>query len=132
MGRKNSLDALLLTTALAGFMLSAAPASAQDISGTTWQRDSGASRVKFDRCGDAICGSLVWLKPGVETPAKIGQKIFFDMKPSGANAWSGNAFNPEDGKTYTGKMTLSGPLLTTEGCIMGGLICKSAVWSRVP
>ena len=130
MGRIATAARSLLVLALASGALAATPARADDIMGT-WLRDSGASRVKFERCGDSVCGSLVWLKPGVETPAKIGQKIFYDMKPTAANAWSGNAFNPEDGKTYSGKMTLSGPLLTTEGCILGGLMCKSAVWSRV-
>lgn len=51
------------------------------------------------------------------------------MKPNGANSWSGSAFNPEDGKTYTGKMTLSGNTLTTAGCVMS-VICKSAIWTR--
>ena len=35
----------------------------------------------------------------------------------------------EDGKTYTGKMTLSGNTLTTAGCVMS-VICKSATWTR--
>ncbi|MFT3941205.1 DUF2147 domain-containing protein [Rhodopseudomonas sp.] len=104
-------------------------ARADDVSGT-WLRETGASKVKFAPCGDAVCGTLVWLKPGVETPAKVGQKIFFDMKPTGPNAWAGSAFNPEDGKTYTGKMNLSGSTLTTQGCAMGGMICKSATWTR--
>ncbi|WP_315832313.1 DUF2147 domain-containing protein [Bradyrhizobium prioriisuperbiae] len=118
---------------LFGLALSAmamSPAFAADVSGT-WLRDTGASRVKFAPCGGAICGNLVWLKPGVETPAKVGQRIFFDMKPSGADSWSGNAFNPEDGKTYSGKMSLSGDTLTTSGCVMGGMICKSTTWTRV-
>jgi uncharacterized protein (DUF2147 family) len=105
------------------------PAFAEDVIGT-WVRDTGASRVRFEKCGDAVCGSLVWLKPGADPSAKVGQKIFYDMKPNGANSWSGSAFNPEDGKTYTGKMTLSGNTLSTSGCVMGGLICKSANWTR--
>lgn len=106
-----------------------APARADDVAGI-WLRDTGASKVKFAPCGGALCGTLAWIKPGVETPAKVGQKVFFDMKPSGANAWSGSAFNPEDGKTYSGKMSLSGGTLTTQGCAMGGLICKSSTWTR--
>lgn len=78
-----------------------------------------------------MCGTIAWLKPGVETPAKVGQRIFYDMKADGANAWSGTAFNPEDGKTYTGKMSLAGGTLTTQGCAMGGLICKSTTWTKV-
>lgn len=104
-------------------------AGAAEINGT-WLRDTGASQVKFAPCGGAICGNLVWLKPGVETTAKVGQRIFFDMKSSGPGSWTGSAFNPEDGKTYTGKMSLSGNTLTTSGCVMGGMICKSTTWTR--
>nr|WP_244431896.1 DUF2147 domain-containing protein [Rhodopseudomonas sp. B29] len=109
--------------------VSGSPARADDVAGV-WLRDSGASKVKFAPCGGAVCGTLVWIKPGTDTPAKIGQKVFFDMKPSGPNAWSGSAFNPEDGKTYSGKMSLEGAKLTTQGCAMAGLICKSASWTR--
>jgi uncharacterized protein (DUF2147 family) len=106
-----------------------APSLANDPTGT-WLRDSGASRVKIAKCGDAICGSIVWLKDP-DNPAKIGQRVFYDMVPDGANKWVGKAFNPEDGKIYSGKMTLSGNSLTTAGCALGGLICKNVNWSKV-
>ena len=111
------------------FVFLAAPALAQDLAGTTWLRETGASRVKFAPCGEALCGSIVWLKDP-NGPAKLGQQVFFDMKPDGAGQWAGQAFNPEDGKTYSGKMTLSGATLTTAGCVFGGLICKSTNWSK--
>ncbi|WP_442753918.1 DUF2147 domain-containing protein [Methylocystis sp. JAN1] len=53
------------------------------------------------------------------------------MVPAGENRWSGHAFNPEDGRIYSGAMTLSGNCLTTSGCVLGGLICKTVSWSRV-
>lgn len=111
------------------FTFLAAPVLAQDLAGTTWLRETGASRVKFAPCGEALCGSIVWLKDP-NGPAKLGQQVFFDMKPDGAGQWAGQAFNPEDGKTYSGKMTLSGATLTTAGCVFGGLICKSTNWSK--
>lgn len=111
------------------FTFLAAPVLAQDLAGTTWLRETGASRVKFAPCGEALCGSIVWLKDPTG-PAKLGQQVFFDMKPDGSGQWAGQAFNPEDGKTYSGKMTLSGATLTTAGCVFGGLICKSTNWSK--
>ncbi len=105
-----------------------ATADAQEVTGT-WQRDTGASRVRFAKCGEALCGTISWLRDP-NGPAKLGQRIFYDMKPNGANKWSGSAFNPEDGKTYSGTMTLSGDTLTTAGCILGGLICRSVTWAR--
>lgn len=120
-----------LGLALSALTLATAPALAGDPSGT-WLRETGASHVKIAPCGGgAYCGSLSWLKPGVETPAKVGQRIFYDMKPDGTDTWKGSAFNPEDGKTYSGKMSLSGNTLTTAGCVMGGMICKSSTWTRV-
>lgn len=106
----------------------ATPVTAQDVTGT-WLRDTGASRVRFVKCGEAMCGTLAWLRD-TNGPAKVGQRIFYDMKPSGAGKWSGTAFNPEDGKTYSGTMTLAGNTLTTSGCVLGGLICRSVKWSR--
>ena len=109
--------------------LSLAPAFAGDATGV-WLRDTGASKVKIAPCGGALCGNIVWLKDPANSPAKIGERIFFDMKPDGDNYWAGSAYNPEDGKTYTGKMALSGNTLTTKGCVLGGIICKSVSWSR--
>jgi len=104
-------------------------ALAEDVKGE-WARDDGKVKVRFVSCGgDAICGSISWLRDKND-PGKVGQRVFFDMKASGDNAWAGRAFNPEDGKTYFGKMTMSGDHLVTAGCVLGGLICKSLNWTR--
>jgi uncharacterized protein (DUF2147 family) len=120
---------LRVLTASAVLLASGAGAVAGDARGE-WLRDNGASKVRIASCGDeALCGAITWLKdPG--GPAKLGQQVFFDMKPHGENVWTGSAFNPDDGKTYSGKMTLSGDRLVTAGCVFGGLICKSVSWTR--
>jgi uncharacterized protein (DUF2147 family) len=35
---------------------------------------------------------------------KVGQRLFFDMHPDGANAWTGKAVNPGNGSIYSGKI----------------------------
>ena len=80
--------------------------------------------------GGTLCGFLAWKKESGGA-AKIGQKLFSDMKPNGEDSWAGTAFNPEDGKRYTAKLTLSGDHLVTAGCVLGGLICQSFDWTRV-
>ena len=117
----------LATTAL--LVIGPAPAAA-DPSGT-WLREKGGARVRMAKCGDAICGTITWLKDPASTKSKVGQRVFFDMKPNGANAWAGKAFNPEDGQTYSGKITMSGSSMTTVGCVAGGWICRSVSWSKV-
>ena len=109
--------------------MAACPALADDLNGI-WLRESGLSKVKFAPCGGALCGNLVWIQSGVDTPAKVGQRLFFGMKPAGPNSWSGSVVNPDDGKTYPGTMSLSGGTLTTEGCALGGMICRSSTWTR--
>ena len=116
-----------LALCLAGMATSA---QAQDATGT-WLRENGESRVRFAKCGDTLCGTVSWLKDPTKSASKIGQRVFYDMKPNGDGQWAGQAFNPEDGKTYSGKMTLSGNTLATAGCVFGGIICRSVTWSRV-
>jgi uncharacterized protein (DUF2147 family) len=126
--RRNAM-AIRQTAIAAGMLIAfAAPAAAQDVSGT-WLRDTGASKVRFAKCGEAMCGTISWLKDP-SGPAKLGQRIFYDMKPNGTGKWSGSAFNPEDGKTYSGTMSLAGDTLTTAGCVFGGMICRTVKWSR--
>jgi len=110
-------------------LLLASSAYAADVTGE-WAQADGKSKVRFAPCGPAICGVLSWLKD-TSGPAKLGEKVFYEMMPSGEGTWSGKAFNPDDGKEYTGKMSLSGDKLTTAGCVCGGFICKSYQWTRV-
>lgn len=118
-----------LMIAIAAGMLFASSAYAADVTGE-WAATDGKSKVRFSACGAALCGALSWVKD-TNGPGKVGQRIFYDMKPSGEGSWSGRAFNPEDGKEYSGKMTLSGNELTTAGCLFGGMLCKSLQWTRV-
>jgi uncharacterized protein (DUF2147 family) len=137
MGRLRAVESMLdeeetMRAALLGLAIltvSASAAMAADATGE-WLREDGAAKIRFSACGgDALCGSLAW-KRDANGAGKIGEQVFFDMKPNGAGSWAGTAFNPEDGKRYTAKMTLSGDHLTTAGCVFGGLICKSFGWTR--
>ena len=103
-------------------------ASAGDAKGE-WARDDGKAKVRIGPCGAALCGSITWLRDPKDA-GKVGQQVFFGMKPHGDDVWTRTAFNPEDGRTYSGKMTLTGDRLVTAGCVLGGLICKSVSWTR--
>ena len=46
------------------------------------------------------------------------------------NAWKGNLLNPDDGKTYSGVITLVGADgLNLKGCALG-IICEGETWRR--
>jgi uncharacterized protein (DUF2147 family) len=116
----------------------------------TWFTEEGKATVKIAACGPALCGTITALKdandPDTGRPRTdknnaeaslrnrpmIGVQIVLGMKPSGtANKWSGQVYNAEDGKTYTGNLTLQDAnTIKLEGCILGGLVCKSQTWTR--
>jgi uncharacterized protein (DUF2147 family) len=120
------------------------PALAADPTGL-WLTDNGDSKIKIVNCGPAICGTVAWLKdpndngkPKVDknnadaaqrTRPIIGVPILLSMKPDGADKWSGQLYNAEDGKTYSGNVTLVGAnSLKLQGCI--AVFCKTKSWTR--
>jgi uncharacterized protein (DUF2147 family) len=105
-----------------------ANARAQDAEGF-WMRDDGAWKIQFAPCGAALCGAIVWLR-SPKSKAHIGQQVFAAMVRADQNSWTGQAFIPEDGRTYPGRMVVSGKKLRTSGCVFGGLICRTTNWVR--
>ena len=125
------------------------PAFAADPAGT-WLTENGKARVRVADCGGVLCGTIAWLKEPNDAAAKpktdvnnadaskrgrplIGVATVIGMKPSGTpDKWTGQVYNAEDGKTYSGSLTLTGATtLKLEGCALGGLVCKSQTWTRV-
>jgi uncharacterized protein (DUF2147 family) len=55
------------------------------------------------------------------------------MQPAGANKWTGQVCNAEDGKTNSDSITeRDANAIRLEGCALGGLLCKGQTWTRVP
>ena len=147
---RRALTAFLGGTAVA--LLAAggpiAAASASDPTGT-WNTKGHLAQVVVAKCGQDLCGTIVALKdpidpatgkPQMDTENEdatkrnrpvLGLQIVSGMKPHGANKWSGQIYSPEDGKSVNGNIMLNDPnTLEVEGCIMGGLLCRSEIWTR--
>jgi len=124
----------------------AAHAQSADASGT-WLTQAGDARVKISKCGDGICGHIVWLREPMDTatgqPATdsknpnpalarrpmIGLPLFSGMQPAGPNKWSGQIYNADDGSTYASSVTATGAeTLRVEGCV--GALCGGETWTR--
>ena len=59
----------------------------------------------------------------------MGSAIVLPMKADDADKWSGQIYNAEDGKTYSGSFALSGASKADlKGCV--AIICKSKTWTR--
>lgn len=112
----------------------------------TWLTEGGESRVRFGRCGPTQpqlpCGTIVWAKeeskddnnpdPSLRGRSIVGIPLITNIQPDPEGGWTAALYNPENGKTYTGKIRLKNTnLLEVSGCVLGGLICGSQTWSKV-
>src|ERR1700737_4274841 len=71
--RENVMKAKRLCQFVAAFLSATGPSYAEELYGV-WLRDTGEARIRFDACGDAMCGTIVWLRPGIASKAKVGQR----------------------------------------------------------
>lgn len=119
---------LRLALGLAAMLVLPSAASAQSLLGT-WTRDTGASKITFAACGPAICGTISWLKD-TSGKAKVGQRVFSNVKETGPGKYAGTAIDPEDGKQYNGSITVTGNTMKGGGCVLGGLYCRTVNYTR--
>ncbi len=71
-----------------------------------------------------------WIKPGV-ADEKVGEKVVFDVKPQADGTLKGSGFDPQRNVKFSVNIQVSGDSMTTSGCGLGGLICKSQSWTRM-
>jgi uncharacterized protein (DUF2147 family) len=122
-------------------------AAAADISGT-WATEGTEALIRVAPCGGgALCGSVAWLRepldpqtgkpkldvknpdPAQRSKPLIGSHVFYDMRPSGADQWSGKIYSVDDGLTVNGQLISKGPdQLRIQGCLLG--ICSGQDWVR--
>ena len=139
---------LLAALAVSEAASASGPAFAADPTGI-WLSQDGDVKMKVARCGEAVCSTIFWLKEPNDKNGKpktdqnnpdtskhsrpiIGSPIILLMKADGTDKWSGQVYNAEDGKTYSGNLTFSGGnSLQLEGCALGGLVCKKQTWTKV-
>ncbi|MEM9012982.1 MAG: DUF2147 domain-containing protein [Pseudomonadota bacterium] len=93
--------------------------------------------VEVGACPTAglTCGVIVGAFDGNDQPANpdvVGRTIVADMEADGATEWSGGTiWAPDEDRTYSSRMELSGDVLTVKGCVLGGLICRGQDWTRL-
>jgi uncharacterized protein (DUF2147 family) len=133
---------------LAAALLLSDSVAAADLTGS-WLTEDSKATIRIADCGGALCGTIIALKEPIDPdtgkpktdknnadPAKrnrplIGVEIVLGMKAAGTDQWRGQVYNAEDGKTYSGTITLQNArTIKLQGCILAGVICKSSIWTR--
>lgn len=127
-----------------GLALASGPASAQKAEDAlgVWLNPDNGSNVEFYKCGAGVCGKIVKVTDGQKTddknpdPAKrnrpiVGLVIMQGATKSGDNKWSGTLYNRENGKSYSGTLTVKDKnTLDLSGCV-AAILCKTVTWTRV-
>jgi uncharacterized protein (DUF2147 family) len=122
--------ALALSLSAPAVAQDSAPRSAVSPQGV-WMRGDGKARVRIAPCGDDLCAVNLWIRPGVKNE-KVGDKLVMSVRQDSDAQWTGKAYDPQRKLTYKRTMTISDARrMTTTGCVLGGLICKDAHWTRL-
>jgi uncharacterized protein (DUF2147 family) len=95
-----------------------------------WARDDGLIRTHIGPCGDEICATNIWAK-NPNGDEKVGDTLIMTLNAEDAENFSGKAFDPQRKSTYSMHLSVNGNKLTTRGCVLGGLLCKDASWTRI-
>jgi uncharacterized protein (DUF2147 family) len=106
-----------------------------------WLVADGVAHIRIADCDGRMWGIVSWAhEHGVDQhnpdPAKrsrstLGMPIILGMQPAQANRWEGEIYNAENGKTYSGRIILTGPdTLRIEGCVLG-FLCGGQNWTRL-
>ena len=113
------------------------------------QRKHGIVEIYRCAADGTLCGRLVWFQiekgdtntqgldlrnpdPARRNRSLCGLVFMSGLKPAGPNVWEdGSLYDPETGKTYSGKITLQADgTLLLRGYIAVPLLGESNVWTR--
>ncbi|MBW4056642.1 MAG: DUF2147 domain-containing protein [Proteobacteria bacterium] len=120
-----------------------------------WKTEMGESKVQIYRCGEKICGTIIWLKnprytdsrdgeigtpvidrknpdPALKSRPVLDLHILNGFSAEGGNNWgNGTCYDPKSGNTYRGKIHLAAPdRLELRGYIGIPLFGRTSVWTR--
>lgn len=121
----------------------------------SWKTVGSRSELEFFRCGEKICGKIVWLKepnyidskdgpvgktkvdrknpdPALRNRPILGLQVMKGLTATGENQWgNGTCYDPETGKSYKCKMHLASPgRLEMRGYIGISLFGRTYVLTR--
>lgn len=146
--RLPSRAALVLIT----FVLSSASRAEASTPVGRWYAEGGAAQVEIAPCGDALCGTIVWLRSPFdengceltdrENPDEalrgrpiVGLEVLQDLRgndPAGERWQGGSIYDPTSGRTYRCNASLDGPdRLHVRGYIGITLLGRTTTWTRV-
>lgn len=114
-------------TVLVIVAMTAAPAAgAAELNGT-WLRDDGNARVRIAPCGDNVCATNLWIGDTSKGEA-VGDRLIMTLARQADGSFSGTAYDPKRDWSYSMTIKATARVLSTHGCVLGGLLCRNVNW----
>ncbi|WP_158931621.1 DUF2147 domain-containing protein [Acidisphaera sp. S103] len=104
-------------------------ASSASLTGN-WARQDGATRINIAPCGDAVCAVNTWVRDP-KGNEKLGDTLVMTLKPNTPSDLSGRAYDKRRDMSYSMHISLGPSGMETRGCVLFGVLCKTAEWTRV-
>ena len=95
-----------------------------------WSRSDGNAKVRIDRCGAHFCATNTWIRDSSKGES-VGDVLIMKVKQGQGAVLTGTAYDPKRKLSYSMRISGSANALSTRGCIVGGLICKTVSWTRL-
>ncbi len=146
----NGWRGLAAGLAVALWSLAAMAADGPDAVLGVWLDSGGKAQVEIIKCGERLCGHIVWLKSPLDkhgnekldkhnpdealrTRKLLGLQLLSDFKNAAGGVWEdGKIYNPEDGETYHATLKLDGDdTLKLRGYVGIPLFGRTRTWTRV-
>jgi uncharacterized protein (DUF2147 family) len=104
-----------------------------------WTQSQGQCSRRDQELRDSTCGTVVYASPKAEADARksglttlVGQQLLRDFEPTGNGNMRGKVFVPTLKVTLVGTAEfIDSRTMKAKGCVLGGLLCKSQIWTRV-
>ena len=96
-----------------------------------WSRTDGGARISIAPCGGLLCAVNTWIRDQSKGEL-VGDRLVMTVQPRDAGALAGEAFDERRKLRYSLVISVQGDAMTTEGCMLSGVVCKSLRWIRVP
>jgi uncharacterized protein (DUF2147 family) len=93
-----------------------------------WLRTDGQSRIHIAPCGAHLCAVNTWVSP--RSGELVGDRLVLRVQPRETAQLAGEAFDERRRLTYSLLIAVDNDSMTTQGCVLGGIACRTMNWTR--
>ena len=133
--------ALVLALSVSGLGVARAEPAPSDPPSTlgVWKNHKNSVHLDIRPCAEAACGYVIWATPAADAAARkgsgkpiVGQQLLRDFVWDKRGYWKGKVYAPDVNLTISGTAEqIGGDTLKARGCLLGKMLCKTQIWTRV-